>query len=224
MEKLKVALVDCPSLRMYSDFLKRRGYEIARVPDNSAAAWVICVDHATDPAIEAVGEEFAGPKFVLGADAPKTWKAARALALPLLPLDLEQRLRKLAAPAVAPASDIVVLVVEDDPVILSSVSSAISDGGMTVRGCSSFAHLAASLMPPPHFIVLDLNLPGLSGEQLGDIIRSKQIPTAIFSAEAPQRLEDAKTRIGAVAAFPKEANLASMAAWIRSHVESLRKK
>ncbi len=221
---LTVALVECPSLRMYESFLARRGYTVVR-PPQPAGALVVCADHAVDARIVEAGASFVGPKLVLGADPPPSWREAKRLDLPLLPLDLEQQLGKLARPAqpTAAGAGFSVLVVEDDATTAAIVSRTLQEYGFDTRICPGFSDVARALQQRPDFILMDLNLPGLSGEKLGEIIRVKRIPVAVFSSEPPARLEEAKTRIGAVAAFPKDSALAEVADWIRGYLERHRR-
>jgi CheY-like chemotaxis protein len=214
-----VALVDCPSLRMYEQFLTRRGYEVHHVPASEATVMVVCADHVGDPVVRAAGTAFVGPKLVLGAEPPEGWVKAEKLRLPLLPLDLEQHIGRLCAGPRETVTAYTVLVVEDDSTTAASVARALGGAGFTVHTCEGFSEMARGLQNRPDFIVMDLNLPGLSGEKLGEIIRVKRIPVAVFSSEPPARLEEARQRIGAVAAFPKDTPLGVMADWIRTFLD-----
>jgi CheY-like chemotaxis protein len=219
---LRIAFVECPRTKMYSDFLARRGYGVLKLPAPDASVYVICQDHVADPGIQAAVAGFAGPKLVLGADPPAAWSNARRLGVPLLPLDLEQHIQGLFAAAKSTQQSYSILVVEDDVTVATTVQRVFEQSGFAVRLVHGFAELAPALQHRPDFIVMDLNLPGLSGEKLGEIIRMKKIPTAIFSGEPMARLEEAQHRIGAVAAFPKEAPINAVADWIRSYLEGRR--
>ena len=48
----------------------------------------------------------------------------------------------------------------------------------------------------PELIVMDLNLPGLSGEKLGEMIRKQKIPVVIFSSEREDRLPTYQEKSG----------------------------
>ena len=214
-----VAMVACPTLKMYEMFLGRRGYTLRTLPATDATVMVVCQDHVQDPAVVAAGASFVGPKLVLGADPPASWSRATRLRLPLLPLDLEQQILRLCAGNQASATSYSVLVVEDDATTSASVAAAFRETGLAVQTCGGFSEMAKALQSRPDFILMDLNLPGLSGEKLGEIIRVKRIPVAVFSSEPPARLEEAQQRIGAVAAFPKDTPLQAIAAWIRDFLD-----
>ena len=217
-----VGLVACPTLRMYEQFLARRGSGVRHLPAPDASVMLVCQDHLRDPAVLAAGAAFVGPKLVLGASAPDGWTRAHKLNLPLLPLDLEQQVLKLFAPTADSGTSYSVLVVEDDATTSATVTRTLREAGFTVMACGGFSEMAKALQSRPDFIVMDLNLPGLSGEKLGEIIRVKRIPVAVFSSEPPARLEEARARIGAVAAFPKDTPLHTMAAFIRDYLDKRR--
>lgn len=220
-ENVVIGLVDCPALRLHEQFLRRRGYSVRHLPSTDASVLVICPDHASDARVSAAAAAFIGPKLVLGFDAPAAWINTRRLRTPLLPLDLEQSvLDACAGNRPSPSASYSVLVVEDDPTTSASLARTLKEEGFEVRTCGGFAQMAAGLQTRPDFIVMDLNLPGLSGEKLGEIIRGKQIPIAVFSSESAARLEEARLRIGAVAAFPKDTPLRAMAGWIRAHLDA----
>jgi CheY-like chemotaxis protein len=214
-----VGLVECPTLRMYQQFLVRRGYTVRPIPATDAAVLVLCSDHASDPTLRSAGAAFIGPKLLLGFDPPAGWVKAQRLKTPLLPLDLERLVLELCAGSREAATSYSVLVVEDDATTAATVARAFQDGGLRVQSCGGFAEMAKALQSRPDFILMDLNLPGLSGEKLGEIIRLKHIPVAVFSSEPLARIEAARLRIGGVAAFPKETPLRNVADWIRKYLD-----
>ena len=97
-ESLVIALVDCPTLRLHEQFLKRRGYVVRALPSTDASVLVICADHAQDPRVAAAASAFIGPKLLLGFDAPNGWTNTRRMRTPLLPIDLEQAVLESTAP------------------------------------------------------------------------------------------------------------------------------
>ena len=98
------------------------------------------------------------------------------------------------------------------------------EGGFTVKVCRGYAELVTALQQTPDLILMDLNLPGISGDKLGEMIRRQNIPVVIFSGMAPDRLEEAKKRIGAVAAFQKGMPQRTMREWIRSYLQQKKKQ
>jgi DNA-binding response OmpR family regulator len=96
--------------------------------------------------------------------------------------------------------------------------AALEEAGFDVRSVAGFGLVQSEMNLRPDLILMDLNLPGLSGEQLGEILRSQGVPIVIFSSAPPERLEAARACIGAVAAFSKGVPLPEIAAWIRGHL------
>jgi len=223
-QALVIGVVDCAKLALHSRFLERKGYTVARTPGETCSALVACEDHLADAAIARWGRALAGPKLVLGAEPPADWKDALRVDLPL-PLQLEQRLLSLLKPNGKGLDErrFDVVVVDDDATIRAATAQALGALGLDVRGCSGFAELTGALLQArPDFILLDLNLPGISGQSLGNIIRGRNIPTAVFSSVQDAELKQAQEQIGAVAAFSKTASLAVVGRWIRAFLESAR--
>ena len=96
-----------------------------------------------------------------------------------------------------------VLVVDDSPTVLVLAKRALAKEGHEVESLSCFVELATRLQgAPPDVVVLDLNLPAMSGETLGEFLRRYQerdIQIVIFSGEPPERLEAAAELLGAAA-------------------------
>jgi CheY-like chemotaxis protein len=218
-----IGIVDCPSLKMYADFLLRRGFTVLLFkngPVASSSLLLFCKDHLSDPAIAQVGKEFGGPKLVLNEESPSGWINAHRVSLPLLPLDLENQILKLLDQGLSsPQSSHRILVVEDDVTVAMTLVRTFQEGGFQVRVCRGFAEMAAGLQHQPELIIMDLNLPGLSGEKLGEMLKKQKIPVVIFSSETEERLQEAKKKISAVAAFPKDVPQRTMREWIRNYLE-----
>jgi len=71
-----------------------------------------------------------------------------------------------------------VFVVDDDPGVVDAVSAVLATEGYRVEGTSdSREGLLAVLREPPDVLVLDVNMPGLNGWELCDILR-RQTTTA----------------------------------------------
>lgn len=71
-----------------------------------------------------------------------------------------------------------VFVVDDDPGVVEAVSAVLATEGYRVEGtCDSREGLLAVLREPPDLLVLDVNMPGLNGWELCDILR-RQTTTA----------------------------------------------
>src|SRR5262245_25970377 len=190
-----IGIVDCASLKMYAEFLSRRGFSIQRFLDAAPAdvsLLIFCKDHLEQDSIQKIGNAFDGPKLLLNSDPPAEWTNARKLGVPLLPLDLENQILQLLDQSPQTQSSHRILIVEDDVTIAMTVVRTFQEGGFQVRVCRGFAELASALQHKPELIVMDLNLPGLSGEKLGEMVRKQKIPVVIFSSEREDRLAEAK--------------------------------
>jgi CheY-like chemotaxis protein len=223
--KLVIGIVECPKLALYSGFFEKKGYTVTHEPGGDCSALVVCSDHLDDEAVARWGRALEGPKIVLGAEPPSDWQRAQRLELPLLPLKLEQRILSLQGSNGSDAGSehrYDVVVVDDDATIRAAMVDALAPFGLRVRGCGGFADLTGALLKArPDFILLDLNLPGISGQSLGNMIRGRKIPTAVFSSVPDAELKEVQEQIGAVRAFPKTTSLLTMGKWIRSYLEQL---
>jgi len=212
MAEITVGLPDCPRIKMYADFLKKRDYPLCGL-EGKASVFLICPDHAQDDTVAAAARAFGGPKLVLGAH-PEGWPNTQTIRMPALPIDVEGKIRELLTAGTSSASHRVLLV-EDDPTTAVSLSSVLKAAGMGVTVCTGFSELASALALRPDFIVMDLNLPGITGDQLGEMVRAQNIPMAIFSSEGPDRLETARIKTGALVAFPKDTRLSEISDFIQ---------
>jgi DNA-binding response OmpR family regulator len=65
-----------------------------------------------------------------------------------------------------------IYVVDDDPAMVEAVAAVLSLDGFDVDGTSdSVGALRAVLRDPPALLVLDVNMPGLTGWELCEIVR-----------------------------------------------------
>ncbi len=78
-------------------------------------------------------------------------------------------------------TDRMAYIVEDDPHLLRIFSEAIRKAGYVTEGCpSGEAFLEWAAKTPPYLVILDLHLPGISGEDVLHQIRSSpQMQNAI---------------------------------------------
>jgi len=94
-----------------------------------------------------------------------------------------------------------VLVVDDSPLVVRFVEHTLAADGHEVQALDSFVRLAATVREdPPDLILLDLNIPALSGVIMGKLVRSYQardIPIIVYSSEAPAKLQAAALEVGA---------------------------
>ncbi|HEX7603156.1 MAG TPA: response regulator, partial [Polyangiaceae bacterium] len=220
-----VFFAPCPHLHLYRSHFERHGYRLATAQSTECGALVFCRDGLD--AAAAMAPPASVPKFVVGADPPTTWINAQRLDLPLLPVDLERRLLKfLDARPRTGTRRYRVLIIDDNETIRRTAGRALEDAGFDVRGVGGFAAVFAALQDDlkhqPEFILLDLNLPGMSGEALGKLIQRFAIPIAIFSSEGAERLAEARKSVGAIAAFDKGMAMGEIARKIRHHLDARR--
>lgn len=218
-----IGVVACAKLRAFSSFLKVRKYPIVEEPGARCDVLVACPDHLGQAEIHAWGLGVNGPKVVVGGDPPSDWRDAHRLDVPLLPLQLEQYISEIRAGAGAAAANLTryeVILVDDDATIRAAVTASLQSQGFVVRACGGYADLSATIhRGKVDLILLDLNLPGFSGETLAGFIRGRGVPIALFSSVPAAELEAARAKLGAVAAFSKSDSLGAIGQWIRGYLE-----
>ena len=107
-----------------------------------------------------------------------------------------------------------VLVVEDDPSLRDVVVEALSEDGHVVRAAPDGATaLRIAGDWPPHLVVLDLMLPGLSGEQFCAALRELQglADVLIVVVSAARRATEVSERLGATVMLRKPFDLIELA-------------
>lgn len=222
-DKKLIGIVDCSGLKMYADFLTRRGYAASffldSPPDPACAVLVICSDHLSHPNVQTVGASFSGPKLLLNAEPPEGWQNVHRLSLPILPLELENKVAGFLEDSPQSKSSFHILAVEDDVTTAMTLVRTFQEGGFSIKICRGYAELTSSLHPPPDLIVMDLNLPGITGDKLGEMIRKQNIPVVVHSSQSPERLEEVRKKIGGVAAFQKGISQRTMREWIRNYLQ-----
>ena len=73
-----------------------------------------------------------------------------------------------------------VYVVDDDPAMVEAVMAVLAHDEFEVDGTSdAAAALRAVLMNPPGLLVLDVNMPGLSGWEICDILRRQPVTATL---------------------------------------------
>jgi two-component system phosphate regulon response regulator PhoB len=94
-----------------------------------------------------------------------------------------------------------ILVVDDDPVHLLCARELLEAEGYEVqvygRGLGATEQVMHAL---PHLVLLDVNMPGLSGEGLARVIRNRpiigEIPVVLYSSNDEDQLRSASERLG----------------------------
>ena len=218
-----IGVVNCPSLKMYADFLSRRGYIVEYFLDQPAkvecSLLLFCNDHLDVPSVQSTGRVSAVPKLLLNADTPDGWIEVHRMNSPLLPLELENKIASFLEDSRHADTTFHILAIEDDVTTAMTLVRTFQEGGFSIKVCRGYAELAASLEPIPNLIIMDLNLPGITGDKLGEMIRKQNIPVVVFSSQSPDRLEEARKRIGGVAAFQKGIAQRTMREWIRNYLQ-----
>lgn len=73
-----------------------------------------------------------------------------------------------------------VFVVDDDPAMVEAVQAVLGHDGFDVDGASdAAAALRTVLRTPPELLVLDINMPGLTGWEICDILRRQPATSAL---------------------------------------------
>ena len=73
-----------------------------------------------------------------------------------------------------------VFVVDDDPAMVEAVMAVLAHDDFEVDGTSdSAAALRSVLMDPPGLLVLDVNMPGLTGWEICDILRRQPVTATL---------------------------------------------
>ena len=94
-----------------------------------------------------------------------------------------------------------VFIVDDDPGVIEAVAAVLSDDGYRVSGASdSRSALLAVLAEPPDLIVLDVNMPGLNGWELCDIVRrqtmTRDVPVLFLTGRGDVRDQITALQVG----------------------------
>lgn len=117
-----------------------------------------------------------------------------------------------------------ILIIDDEEDIRTVAAMALDvDPGMDVRTCGSGAEgLQIALWWQPHLILLDVRMPGLSGpetlEQLRSAARTASIPVLFFTASVQKHEKDALLLLGAEGIIVKPFDPMALAAQIAGYL------
>ncbi len=94
-----------------------------------------------------------------------------------------------------------VFIVDDDPGLIEAVAAVLSGEGYRVAGATdSRSALLAVLRDPPDLLVLDVNMPGLNGWELCDIVRrqkaTRSIPVLFLTGRTELRDQITALQVG----------------------------
>lgn len=88
-----------------------------------------------------------------------------------------------------PGGKRIILVVDDDPAISNLVQDALTDEGYAVRTALGAEAVRVAQEDQPHFILLDIMMPGMDGVEMSAQLRSDprtaHIPIVVMSAFTP---------------------------------------
>jgi DNA-binding response OmpR family regulator len=114
----------------------------------------------------------------------------------------------------------IILVVDDDVPILTLMRNVLREFGFDARVASTGESAVESAREErPDLILLDKNMPGMSGSEVIDALRSEglaNVPVLILSGEPVDSEQIA--RLGAAGAVMKPFDVADLIERIRSHV------
>ncbi len=100
-----------------------------------------------------------------------------------------------------------ILIVDDSPTVVRFAEWALRVDGHEVTSLDSFIQLAAVVRDnPPDLILLDLNMPALSGLSMGGMVRKYEtipVPIVIYSSQEEDEMWRAAIALGAVSVLKK---------------------
>jgi adenylate cyclase len=117
-----------------------------------------------------------------------------------------------------------IVVVDDDPDLVRAVTAVLEADGYRVEGARDQREaLRAVLEDPPALVVLDVNMPGLDGWELCDILRrqshTRDVPVLFLTGRADVRDQITAMQVGGsdyvTKPFRTEELRAKVAAWVR---------
>lgn len=93
------------------------------------------------------------------------------------------------------------MVVDDDPAVVRAVTAVLEADGYRVEGALDQEEaLRAVLEDPPALVVLDVNMPGLDGWELCDILRrqshTRDVPVLFLTGRADLRDQITAMQVG----------------------------
>lgn len=95
-----------------------------------------------------------------------------------------------------------IVLIDDEPFMLSAMSTLLGSAGYTVRTCNEWAHVASTVREAePHLVLLDYNMPALKGDKICEILKRNMTHTDmrifIFSSEPESDLVRIVSQCGA---------------------------
>jgi len=95
-----------------------------------------------------------------------------------------------------------ILLVDDEPFILSATASLLRSAGYKVHACEQWTGVASAMhRENPDLVLLDYNMPAIKGDELCRILKRNStrldLRVVIFSSEEESELVDVVERAGA---------------------------
>ena len=122
-----------------------------------------------------------------------------------------------------------VFIVDDDPGIIEAVAAVLSGEGYRVVGESdSRSALLAVLADPPDLLVLDVNMPGLNGWELCDILRrqttTRGLPVLFLTGRTELRDQITALQVGGSDHLKKPFRAEELRRKVRALTEGARRR
>ncbi|TAN51334.1 MAG: response regulator [Methylococcaceae bacterium] len=109
------------------------------------------------------------------------------------------------------------LVVDDDMVVLATLTLGLRRQGYVVRDCqSSLEALEVCKSEPPDLAILDIRMPDIDGVQLGSVLARMNIPFLYLSAYADEELVKNAVETGALGYLVKPLEVAGLVPSIKA--------
>jgi DNA-binding response OmpR family regulator len=117
-----------------------------------------------------------------------------------------------------------IVVVDDDPAVVRAVTAVLEAAGYRVEGARDQREaLRAVLEDPPALVVLDVNMPGLDGWELCDILRrqshTRDVPVLFLTGRVDVRDQITAMQVGGsdyvTKPFRPEELRAKVDSWVR---------
>lgn len=128
--------------------------------------------------------------------------------------------RTIAAPAAQTAKPIALLV-DDDRLILATLAHGLREGGFqTIETASSADALQICAKTPPSIVIVDYDLPGMTGLDIARALQANpSFPLVFLSAYGDDKIVDEAVKLGAMAYLVKPIDPARIVPTIRAVIQ-----
>ncbi len=112
-----------------------------------------------------------------------------------------------------------VLLVDDEPLILSAASAALRSNGFTVHTCDQWTEVARIVRESkPDLVLLDYNMPSLKGDYICTVLKRNidaDMKVMLYSSEPESDLQTIVAGCGADGYIPKNVTAEEFVRWVR---------